>query len=78
MGAVLVRDEIGRQIFRGAADLRETQTDLARRTTGVHEHARFGGLKVRAIASGPAAENSKFDGHEGKLKRKGEGGKRKR
>ena len=75
--AVFVRDQNGGEIFRRATDAGEALADLARGKSGVHEDAGLGGLDVGAIAGRAAAENGEFDGHEWKLRRKAESGKRK-
>ncbi len=49
MVAVLVRDENGGKVFRRATDGSEALADLARRKSGVHENAGFGGFDIGAI-----------------------------
>ena len=61
---MFVRDENGREIFRHTTDGGEPLADLARAEPGVHEDAGFIGFDIGAIATGTAAEDGEFDGHE--------------
>ena len=75
--AVFVGDQNGGEIFRRAADGGEALADLARGKSGVNEDAAVFSFDVGAIAAGAAAKDGEFDGHENKLRRKAESGKRK-
>jgi len=61
---MFVRDQDGGEIFRHATDGGEPLADLARAEPGIHEDAGFIGFEVGAIATGTAAENGEFDGHD--------------
>ncbi len=73
-----MRDKNGGKFFGCLADGGEALADLQRRKSRVHKDARFAGLDVGAVAGRTAAEDGELDGHKQKLKRKAEGGKRKR
>ena len=69
MVAVLVGNQDGREVFRGAADAREAFADLPRAEPRIHQYASFIGLQVSGIAGRTAAEDGQFDGHLPRLGR---------
>ena len=60
---MFVCDQKGGQIFRRATNQSEARADLARRKSGVNEHAAIFGFEIGAIAAGTAAQNGEFGGH---------------
>lgn len=75
MVTVLVGDENGGKVFRGASDAGEALPDLAWTKPGVHEHAGFCGFEVGAVTGGTAAENGEFNSHRRTLTTRKFGGK---
>ena len=64
MVGMLMRDENGGKVFRRAANGGKPLADLARRKTGVNQHAGTFGFYVGAITGRTAAENSESNGHK--------------
>ena len=74
---VFVRDEDCGKFFRRLANRGEAFADLQRRKPRVHQDARLAAFDVGAVAGRTAAEDGELNGHEIKLRRKAERGKRK-